>query len=91
MVVGALMPRPRTLLNMAVCEKALGQSQKAFEHFEAFISSAEERDEELLPDALAGLREVARSLPPGQLQVTSSPPGAAVYLDDESNPRERRC
>jgi hypothetical protein len=50
-----LVPRPRTLFNMAVCQEERGQDQEAWDSYHAFLEAAEGRDAEIVEKAKARL------------------------------------
>ncbi|MCL4225920.1 MAG: PEGA domain-containing protein [Myxococcales bacterium] len=82
----ALAPRPRTLFNMAACEEELGLGADAWRSYHAFLGLAEPRDAEIVVKARARIVALRGALR-GRITVESSPPGAAVVVDGERQPR----
>lgn len=83
-----LSPRPRTLFNLAVTEEKLGRFEDAMRHYAEFVAQAEPRDAEFKAQALERHAALERRLM-GKLTVTSTPPGADVFVDDDAEPRGR--
>jgi hypothetical protein len=81
-----LAPRPRTMFNLAVCQEQLGQGGLAWRSYQEFLRIAEARDAEIAARARTRLATLQARLR-GQAYIDSSPSGAAVYLDDEPQPR----
>lgn len=79
----ALMAKPRTLFNIAVCEQELKMFEAAYDHFDEFLRIAEQRDAGLVEEARARLRRLSASLPAAQLFLESDPPGAQIFIGDE--------
>jgi hypothetical protein len=77
-----LVPRPRTLFNMAACEDQLGQAAEAWRNYHAFLSLAEPRDAEIVAKARVRI-EALRARLAGRVSVASSPAGASVQVDGE--------
>jgi hypothetical protein len=59
-----LVPRARTMFNIATCEENLGRYQDAYRHYMEFIRLATDRDDELLPAAKDRARLLASRLKP---------------------------
>ncbi len=78
----ALVPRPRTLNNIAACHERLGHDEDAYLAYRAFIPIAEERDAELRAKAEGKLLELAPRIRI-PVRVTSSPVGAAITIDGD--------
>jgi hypothetical protein len=81
-----LAPRPRTMFNLAVCQEELGQGGLAWRSYHAFLRIAEARDAAIVARARERVTALQAKLR-GQAFIDSSPSGAAVYLDDEPQPR----
>ena len=77
LVSNRLVPNPSATFNIATCLEALKKYEEAFSTYTTYLDyhlSAEERE--------AGEEGLKRVVPRvARLAVTSSPPGAAIYLD----------
>ena len=80
----ALVERPSTLFNIAVCSDRLGDHEGAYVDYEAFLAIATDSpaDAERMEKSRARLVELDESLGI-EVIVTSSPAGAAVYFEGD--------
>ncbi|HTJ43193.1 MAG TPA: PEGA domain-containing protein [Kofleriaceae bacterium] len=72
-----LVPRPRTLFNLALAEERLGRREDAARHLAQFIEQAEPRDAEFVAQAKAELETLATSAaapPPPVVEPVAPPP-----------------
>lgn len=73
-----LIPRPRTLFNIAVAEEMLGQLEDALRHYEQFIEDAEDRDADFKKQAEAKVAQLSRRI---GVDVDADPPGPSVPVE----------
>jgi len=78
-----ILPRPRTMYNIAFCEDELGRGQDAILHFSEFLRLATERDEEFRSLASSRILVLKRKYY-GTLTVKSRPSHAEVFIDGET-------
>jgi len=73
-----LVPRPRSLFNIAVAEEHLGRLEDALRHYAQFLDVAEDRDEAFETQARKKIVELAKKLPqsadPAPPPVPDEPP-----------------
>ncbi len=75
-----LLPRARTLFNIAVTEEKLGLLPDALVHYSEFLERAEARDLDLTKLAREKVAELEKRVP-GTVEIVSTPAGADVYVD----------
>lgn len=84
----ALVPRPRTLFNIAVSEEMLGRSDDALRHYAEFIELAGDRDEEFKALAKRKIDALSKQLP---RDVTEQPPPTRVESGPPTAPADASC
>jgi hypothetical protein len=83
-----LVPRPRTLFNVAVCQEKLSKGVDAWRSYHAFLRAAQPRDASIAAQARDRIAVLRRTLR-GTLSITSNPSGAVVRLDGKRMSRGR--
>lgn len=86
----ALVPRPRTLFNIAVSEEMLGRSDDALRHYIEFLELAGDRDEEFKALARQKIEALRKTLPRAVETVTEPPP-APVESGRPAAPVDAPC
>ncbi len=81
----ALVRRPRTLFNMAVCQEQLGQDLDAWRSYQAFVGQAEPRDATIVARAKERL-EILRARLSGTVSVDATA-RSSVFVDSERQAR----
>lgn len=74
---------PDIVYRIALCYERLGEDQEAIKHYRQFLAEAPDAPER--PRIEKTIEVIEARIAKSEIQITTNPPGAAVFVDDEAN------